>query len=160
MGNEFKRASHNHSEWRIWLFFCFFHQHFARKVISEQLGFFSEKHYNILDLSLILKTFINKFEPKNLKKHYLPNFSRCSIPEGTEASERVLLTIRQACHRFLAHHFISFFNIQLIFWEREGNIDLLFHTFMHSFAASSMCPGWGLNLTTLVYREDTSRASF
>lgn len=33
--------------------------------------------------------------------------------------------------------------------EREGNVDLLFHLFMHSLGEVSMCPDWGSNLQPL-----------
>ena len=30
-------------------------------------------------------------------------------------------------------------------WERERNIEMLFHSFIHLFVGSHMCPDWGLN---------------
>ena len=40
-----------------------------------------------------------------------------------------------------------FKNIFFIYWfERERNINLLFHLLMHSLVDFCMCPDWGLNL--------------
>ena len=38
--------------------------------------------------------------------------------------------------------------------ERERNINLLLHLFMHSLVASCMCPDSRSNLQTLLYQDD------
>ena len=38
--------------------------------------------------------------------------------------------------------------------EREQNINLLFHLFMHSLVDSYMCPDLGIEPTTLEYWDD------